>query len=138
MSVPAHIQSFIDDFYAKSDARDNAAWVGCFTPDANLDMAGKVAQGSEGINKVCEGVWQGLERREHHIAGVYINPKNENDLVILGSIDVDRSDGVQVRGLQWGGRMQLKGGKLADYKVWVVSCGLGPVDGQLPPPAKSG
>lgn len=121
MAVPVHIQSFIDDFYAKSDARDNAAWVACFTPDANLDMAGNVAKGSDGINKVCEGVWDGLERRQHNVHGVYVNPAVPDDVVILGNIDVDRTDGVQVRGREWGARMQLKDGKLADYRVWVVS-----------------
>ncbi|CAK9785780.1 hypothetical protein CC85DRAFT_329329 [Cutaneotrichosporon oleaginosum] len=127
MSVPAHIQSFVDDFYAKSDARDKAAWVDCFTPDANLDLAGKVGKGSEGIGKVCDGVWEGLARRQHHVHGIYINPAVENDVVVLGSIDMDRKDGIEIRGVEWGGRMQLKDGKLADYKVWV-----------LPPPAKSG
>ncbi|BEJ12742.1 hypothetical protein CspHIS471_0212020 [Cutaneotrichosporon sp. HIS471] len=120
MSVPAQIQSFVTDFYAKSDARNKAAWVDCFTPDANLDLAGKVVKGSEGIGKVCDGVWEGLNRRQHNIKGVYVNPAVPDDAVVLGTIDMDRKDGVEIRGVEWGGRMQFKDGKLADYRVWLI------------------
>ncbi|GMK58986.1 hypothetical protein CspeluHIS016_0700010 [Cutaneotrichosporon spelunceum] len=115
------LQAFITDFYAKSDAHNKAGWVDCFTPDASLDLAGNKAKGSEGIGKICDGVWADLTRRQHTIKGVYVNPENADDVVVLGTIDQDRKDGVLIRGVEWGGRLQLKDGKIADYRVWIIS-----------------
>lgn len=123
MAVPPQIASFIESFYAISDAADHDAWVGCFTPTAKLDMGGATASGADEIRALRLAGWGATANRKHKDVDVYVNDAQPDVALVTGTIDLDRkADGVQIRGAQWTGRMRFKDGRLDDYKVWVVSC----------------
>lgn len=122
MSVPPHIAKFVDSFYAISDATDHERWVQCFTPDAEIDMAGQTAKGSEEIMGVRNAGWAATKNRKHYGVEVFVNADQPDIALVTGQIDLDVvANGAEVRGAQWVGRMTFEGDKLKGYKVWVVS-----------------
>lgn len=130
--VPPSIATFVEKFYKISD-----------TPDVHEQYADdyfihdedrlsfqigpmQPTNKREGIVAWRRKGWEGVTRRKHVVNGVFISPKWENEIMLDGSVEMDKN-GSTLK-FNWAGRMvfdhkSLEEGapKIETYKVWLVS-----------------
>lgn len=129
MPVAAHVQSFVDDLYKRSDVGPEAhqAYVDLYLPDATLIMGPTEYKGHEGIMKFRETGWEKVSKRKHVCNGVFPSAdKPESECMTWGTVDYGFKDGSTKEGIQFATRLQLaqdsKGEwKIKFYQVYIVS-----------------
>jgi hypothetical protein len=62
-------------------------------------------------------MWTAVESRHHVVSKVY-PAKNEDELMLFGTVDYGLRSGRTVKS-EWAGRMIFEGEKLGFYQVWI-------------------
>ena len=126
MTVPTHLQTFVDKLYAASDVgpSGHSAYVDLYVPDATLVMGPATYKGHDGIRAFREAGWEKIATRKHVCQGVYLDPTDPNGLMTYGVLDYGFKDGSKKEGIEWAGRLVLDGGKepkIKFYQVYITS-----------------
>lgn len=130
--VPPAIAAFVERFYKLSDTPGIHEQYAdeCFIHDEERlrFQIGPMQPTNtrDGIVAWRQKGWEGVTRRKHVVNGVFISPKWDNEIMLDGSVEMDKN-GSTLK-FNWAGRMEfdpksLEQGapKIETYKVWLVS-----------------
>lgn len=134
--VPPAIASFVENFYNISDTPEvHEQYANDFfiNDDSRLSFQiGPMQPTNErkGIVAWRQKGWEGVTRRKHVVNGIFISPKWENEIMLDGTVEMDKNRSTVK--FNWAGRMvfdqkSLEEGspKIETYKVWLVSSSRG-------------
>lgn len=134
--VPPAIAAFVESFYKISDTPDvHEQYADNYYINDESRLSFQIGpmqptNKRDGIVAWRQKGWEGVTRRKHVVNGVFISPKWENEIMLDGTVEMDKN-GSTLK-FNWAGRMAFDQKSLDDgspkietYKVWLVSdCAL--------------
>ncbi|CAK9785781.1 hypothetical protein CC85DRAFT_329328 [Cutaneotrichosporon oleaginosum] len=119
MTVPTDIESFVREFYRLSDVPDDQ-YLDLFHDEFEFHIGDRYTNSREGLREMRKRGAAAVASRVHHVHHLYFNEKKPNHVVVVGSIDLDRlADDMQIRGLPWMAKLDMRDGKIEKYTAYV-------------------
>jgi len=120
-SLSAQRVDFIAAFYAVSDDSSSEAvekYLTFLTEDCDFIMGLASMKGHGAVREMRKTMWGGVATRRHVPEQVFIG-KDENDLMLYGTVDYGLRNGSKVDKVGWAARMVFVDDRMQRYQVWL-------------------